>query len=88
MNKHYYWPFIFIFLSSVLFANQAPTIKLGPKQPKLQPIDRDWGYFKSVPCDQVDHLVSHSQTEKTFVERRKKQCTHQFDAFFSKPLEQ
>lgn len=86
--------FLFLWFSIVtveLLANDVNTqggaIKLSPK-PKMRAVDRDWEYFKSVPCERISSEVYHSQPEEILLAKRKSQCMNKYDAFFAKPVKQ
>lgn len=58
-------------------------------KPTMRPVDRDWQYFKAVPCEEVDKLVFHSRSEEIYVAKRKSQCKkqlmNQYKAFLPEP---
>jgi len=81
-------------LCGFCFASIALSVELGtlpegaePKA-KMRSMDRDWHYFQSIPCKDVAKLKFHSRSEEMLIAKRKSQCLKQFDAFFSKPIEQ
>ena len=85
--------FLVVF-SGFLFTSVALAVDLGtlpdnadPKA-KMRVVDRDWQYFKTIPCKDVPKLKFHSRSEEMLIAKRKSQCLKQFDAFFSKPIEQ
>ncbi|WP_339668053.1 hypothetical protein [Dasania marina] len=55
-------------------------------QPKMRVIDRDWQYFKSVPCERIDKEIFHSRSEELLLVQRKSQCINRYKAFLPKPL--
>lgn len=55
--------------------------------PKMRTVDRDWEYFKAVPCEQVSQLVFHSDSEEILIAKRKSQCLNQYKAFFPNPID-
>jgi hypothetical protein len=57
-------------------------------QPKMREMDRDWDYFKTVPCAEIDTLKFHSRSEEMMIAKRKGQCLDRYKAFFSKPIQQ
>lgn len=87
-NKYNYLAVMLLLLSPLLLATeQLKTIKLKVDSPELRAVDRDWDYFKTIACNGLDQLIAHSQVEKNLINKRKSQCTNQYDAFFTKPLE-
>ena len=80
---------LFPFLGSMPLAQQVDNnkiIKLSP-EPKMRPMDRDWDFFKNIPCDSLSNMVSYSQAEDILLAKRKSQCTDKYKAFFNRPLE-
>lgn len=85
---------LFGLFCGLVFASVTLAVDLGalpentdPKA-KMRPVDRDWQYFKTIPCKDVPELKFHSRSEEMLIAKRKSQCLKQFDAFFSKPIEQ
>jgi hypothetical protein len=58
---------------------EAPT-------PTMRVVERDWQYFKTVPCSQVNSLVAHSRSEELLLARRKQQCVDRYKAFMPNPV--
>ena len=65
----------------------AEPQKTEHEGPKMRPVDRDWEYFKKVPCERVDKEVFHSRSEEMLLAKRKSQCLKRYDAFFNKPID-
>lgn len=83
----------FIYLLLAMFVNNVfAQIETKPAEtefkPQMRAIDRNWSYFKSVPCDRVDKEVFHSRSEEILLAQRKSQCIDAYKAFLSKPLGQ
>lgn len=57
-------------------------------QPKMRPIDRDWSYFKTIPCERIKKEVFHSRSEELLLAQRKSQCINKYKAFLSQPVNQ
>lgn len=69
----------------VLADQQRPSIEQSGG-PKMRKVDRDWEYFKSVHCDNLDKIVFHSRSEEILLAKRKAQCVDKYKAFLSKPI--
>ncbi|MBL4827512.1 MAG: hypothetical protein JKY66_07340 [Spongiibacteraceae bacterium] len=55
-------------------------------KPRMRPVDRDWSYFKAIPCDELHQIVFHSRTEEILLAKRKSQCVSQYKAFLPTPI--
>ena len=79
-----------IMMSSSVFSNDSShkeVVRLSPP-PKMRAVDRDWEYFKAVPCKRIKSEVFHSRSEEILIAKRKSQCKNQYNAFFTKPVDQ
>jgi hypothetical protein len=54
-------------------------------QPSMKAVDRDWAYFESIPCKDIDKVVYHSPLEESLLAKRKGQCMDQYKAFYTRP---
>lgn len=80
--------FGFLFASIVLAVDLGTLPENTEPKAKMRPVDRDWQYFKTIPCKDIPKLKFHSRSEEMLIAKRKSQCLKQFDAFFSKPIQQ
>lgn len=76
---------LFAVCFSVQISAQPVTTDEQP-QPKMRAIDRDWEYFKAVPCERINKEVFHSRSEELLLAKRKSQCVNRYKAFLPKPL--
>jgi hypothetical protein len=58
------------------------------EQPTMRVVDRDWSYFKTVPCDRLSELTAHSRSEEILIAKRKNQCLNKYKAFLPQPIKQ
>lgn len=72
--------FIALIFSHDLFADHQVAL-----HPSIKPVDRDWSYFKSIPCKDIEKVVFHSSEEERLLAKRKKQCMDRYKAFYSSP---
>lgn len=70
-----------LLLSAPAYANQVEK-----SVAKMRPVDRDWEYFKTVDCADIDKIVFHSRSEEFLVAKRKKQCLERYRAFMPVPV--
>ena len=77
---------IAIVVSTLVIAADA-TDRMSREESQMRPVDRDWAYFNSVPCNEVRHLRHHSRSEEMLIARRKGQCLKKYDAFLPRPVE-
>lgn len=75
--------FALLLFVSLAYAGEPEVIKLSPK---VMLIDRDWDYFKSVPCARLTEIKVHSPQEQKLLDRRKVACLQHYKAFMSKPV--
>ena len=66
--------------SHCLFAEDTKVLK-----PSMKTLDRDWEYFESIPCKDIDKAVYHSPSEERLLAKRKGQCMDQYKAFYTRP---
>ncbi len=69
-------------VASVFASDQQQDIK-----PTMRAVDRDWEYFKSVPCEKLTEIVFHSRSEEKLLAKRKQQCVDQYKAFLPVPID-
>jgi hypothetical protein len=55
-------------------------------EPSMRAVDREWDYFKAIPCEKVNEIVFHSRTEEKLLARRKQQCVDKYKAFLPTPI--
>ncbi|ARN75866.1 hypothetical protein [Oceanicoccus sagamiensis] len=77
------WLFVTLLFTSNCFAID----KQDEPKPSMRVVDRDWSYFKSIPCEQVNKLVFHSRSEEILLAKRKRQCVEQYKAFLPVPID-
>tara|TARA_B110000014_G_scaffold69475_1_gene47428 strand:+ start:260 stop:520 length:261 start_codon:yes stop_codon:yes gene_type:complete len=79
---------ILLLSTSWCFALDAFSVEVqdDPK-PSMRPVDRDWSYFKSVPCERINDIVFHSRSEEMLLAKRKSQCVNQYKAFLPTHIE-
>ncbi len=70
-----------LFLSPGVFAEDDKLVL----RPSMKVVDRDWSYFKSIPCKDIDKVVFHSIEEEALLAKKKNQCMDRYKAFYSKP---
>ena len=66
--------------SHCLFAEETKVL-----HPSMKTVDRDWGYFESIPCKDIDKVVYHSPSEERLLAKRKDQCMERYKAFYTRP---
>ena len=66
--------------SHCLFAEDTKAL-----HPTMKTVDRDWEYFESIPCKDIDKAVYHSPSEERLLAKRKGQCMDQHKAFYTRP---
>jgi hypothetical protein len=66
--------------SHCLLAEDTKTL-----QPTMKTIDRDWAYFESIPCKDIEKVAYHSPFEEKLLAKRKEQCMERYKAFYSRP---
>lgn len=78
---------VLLLLSLPAFSQQSPNAKpdFGTAA-KMRPVDRDWLYFKSVSCDDINRVVFHSRSEEILLAKRKSQCINKYKAFLPEPV--
>ena len=80
VTNRYILASMFIFLSnSPLYANDDNT-----SSARLKVVDRDWEYFKTIPCQDLDKIVVYSDAENKLLDRKKNECIQQYKAFIPK----
>ena len=82
-------PFIFVvmfFSSGVVQSMPSTSEHDGAVTPKMRPVDRDWDYFKAVPCSELEKIVFHSRSEEMLLAKRKSQCVNKYKAFLPVPV--
>lgn len=81
----------FMMLICLLTSIDANSVSLGAQSghvdPKMRAVDRDWDYFKSIPCDRLAKITFHSRSEEILLAKRKSQCIDKYKAFLPKPLD-
>lgn len=76
---------LLLFYSTITLAdiNESATAKIITA-------DRDWAYFKAIPCTQLKFLAVTSNNEKALLAKRKFECqkiaTDKYKAFFKRPV--
>ncbi len=78
---------IFSVLLVVAASNCLAVDQEDEPKPSMRAVDRDWSYFKSVPCDQINEIVFHSRSEEILLAKRKQQCVDQYKAFLPVPID-
>jgi len=78
-NQYILASMIFLFSSFQLYAGENNT-----STAKLKAVDRDWEYFRAVPCQDLDKIVVYSDGEKKLLDKRKNECVQQYKAFIPK----
>ena len=68
-------------------SDELPAQQRQALEPTMRPVDRDWSYFKSVSCEDIEKLVSHSRSEQILLAKRKKQCLDKYRAFLPAPVD-
>lgn len=80
VTKRYILASMFIFLSNTqLYANDDNT-----SAARMKVVDRDWAYFKAIPCENLDKIVVYSDKENKLLDRKKNECIQQYKAFIPK----
>ena len=75
------WMATVLLMLLTLLAYAGDTQKLSPR---MKVVDRDWQYFKDIPCEDIDKIKPYSDRERTLLEKRKSECLNQYKAFFPK----
>lgn len=77
---------ILVSMVSVLLAAPAYANDIEQGVAKMRPVDRDWEYFKTIDCADIEKIVFHSRSEEFLVAKRKKQCLERYRAFMPVPV--
>ena len=65
---------------------EQPALIEKKLEPKMRVVDRNWDYFKTIPCEEVSNVALQSRSEQKFLTRRKNECLNKYRAFFAKPV--
>lgn len=78
--KQLFWPIII----GLAFSHCVLAVETQVLQPRMKTVDRDWTYFESIPCKEIDKVVYHSPSEEKLLAKRKAQCLGLYKAFYTK----
>jgi hypothetical protein len=81
----YYRKLLLLVITSLVFSHCLFAEDTEVLQPRMKTVDRDWTYFESIPCKDIDKVVYHSPSEETLLAKRKDQCMERYKAFYSRP---